>query len=198
MAEGPLSKSDSKQRRIDVAAVGNRKSPFAATLAGEPRTEVRPLEPEEQLPLFAIFRLSRTGRLARFARPQAYELPAMRACVCQSPGGRPVLPWSESGRSRQLRPCWQPASSQHRPQPHCYASKNLGNADSEGRGGGRLPSQKGKPPDHDIAWLFTSCEPQVLLVLSCLGQAADVLALHIHRHWQAWELGDTTQVKFLT
>ena len=75
MAEGPLSKSDSKQRRIDVAAVGNRKSPFAATLAGEPRTEVRPLEPEEQLPLFAIFRLSRTGRLARFARPQAYELP---------------------------------------------------------------------------------------------------------------------------
>ena len=151
-----MSKSDSKQRRIDVAAVGNRKSPFAATLAGKPRTEVRPLEPEEQLPLFAIFRLSRTGRLARFARPQAYELPAMRACVCQSPGGRPGLPWS--GRSRQLQPCWQPASSQHRPQPHCYASKNLGNADSEGEVAFKFLPQKCKPPE--IARLFPSCEVQ--------------------------------------
>ena len=49
VAEGPLSKSDSNKRRIDVAAVGNMKPPFATTLAG---TAVPALEPEGQLPLF--------------------------------------------------------------------------------------------------------------------------------------------------
>ncbi len=49
-----------------------------------------------------------------------YELPSpshsMRARVCQSPRGGRYCPGR--GRSRQWKPGWQRASSQHRPQPH--------------------------------------------------------------------------------
>ncbi len=91
VSEGRWSKSDSKQRRIDVAAVGMDVA--AAPSVTESRLLLQPkLEPRvgRSSPNGSCRCWQSSRRLARFARPRVDELPSrsMRASVNPRGGGR--------------------------------------------------------------------------------------------------------------
>ncbi len=101
VSEGRWSKSDSKQPRIDVAAVGTdvaaAPSVTESRLLLQPKLESRLGHSSPKGRSCCCWQSSR--RLARFARPRVDELPSpsMRARVCQSPGGGRYCPGRGSG-----------------------------------------------------------------------------------------------------